>query len=65
MPLRRGKSRSVFSGNVRELMHAWQHKGRIGNSKRLTKRQALKRALAISYRVRRVSRVRGGRRRRR
>ena len=49
VPLVPGASESAFSSNVRELMHSYKKKGKIGKSRPKNKKKALKQALAISY----------------
>ena len=56
MPLTKGRSRSAFESNVRELMHAYKAKGKIGTSRPRSKRKAVKQAVAIAYAERRRSR---------
>lgn len=49
MPLKMGKGPKVRKQNIMELMDAWKSKGSIGTSGPLSKKQAIKRAVAISY----------------
>lgn len=48
MPLKKGKSRKVVSGNVKKLVHDYQRKGKIGASRPASKKKAIKQAVAIS-----------------
>ncbi len=48
MPLLEGKSN--FSGNVREMMHAYERTGMIGNTKPRGKGHARMIAVAAAYR---------------
>lgn len=50
MPLQKGKSAKVKSGNIRELMHAYHAKGKIGNTKPRSNKHAARIAAAIAYR---------------
>jgi|GEM_PF-459302 len=54
MPLKAGKSKQTFVGDIRELMHAYAATGRIGNSRPANKAKADKQAVAIAYRKRRT-----------
>lgn len=47
MPLKPGKEN--MSSNISELIKTFQRKGKIGNSRPKNKKQALKQAIAISY----------------
>ena len=53
MPLSKGKSKSAFKGNVEELMHTYEGKGKIGNITPKDKKHAQRIALAISYKEQR------------
>lgn len=48
MPLRKGSSRSVVGGNIKELVDAWKKKGAIGTSRPPTKKKAIRQAVAIA-----------------
>ena len=53
MPLKKGKSRSAFEGNIRELIRTYKKKGKIGNVTPKSMAHARKIALAIAYDKRR------------
>lgn len=55
MPLKRGKSKAVVSANIRELMHAFEGKGKIGKTRPKSKEEARRIAAAIAYRKARGS----------
>jgi hypothetical protein len=48
MPLRKGSSRSVVGGNIKELVDTWKKAGAIGTSRPATKKKAIKQAVAIA-----------------
>jgi hypothetical protein len=48
MPLKIGSGQATISGNVKELVDAWEAKGAIGTSRPASKKQAVKQAVAIS-----------------
>ena len=48
MPLRRGTSQSVVSSNIKTLVDDWKKDGAIGTSHPLTKKKAIKQAVAIA-----------------
>jgi len=48
MPLRKGSSQSVVSSNVKTLVDDWKKDGSIGTSHPLTKKKAIKQAVAIA-----------------
>lgn len=48
MPLKKGSSNRTVSKNVEELVHSYEHKGKIGNSRPASKKKAVKQAVAIS-----------------
>lgn len=49
MPLLKGKSKSVISANIGELIHSFKQKGSIGTSHPGSILQAKKQAIAIAY----------------
>lgn len=53
MPLSKGKSKSVFKGNVEELMHTYKSSGKIGNTTPKSAEHARKIAVAVAYREKR------------
>ncbi len=55
MPLAQGKSKRAFVSNIRELMHAFHRKGKIGNSTPANAAKANKQAVAIAYAKQRES----------
>jgi len=55
MPLKKGKSRKVVSGNIKELVDAYKRKGKIGNVKPRDKAHAQKIAVAIALQKARQS----------
>lgn len=55
MPLKKGKSKKVISSNIRELIHAYEEKGKIGNVKPKSKKHAQKIAVAIALQQARKS----------
>jgi hypothetical protein len=48
MPLRKGSSQSVVSGNIKTLVDEWKKDGSIGTSHPPTKKKAIKQAVAIA-----------------
>lgn len=48
MPLKRGASPSVVSGNIKTLVDDWKKGGSIGTSHPRTKKKAIKQAVAIA-----------------
>ena len=48
MPLRKGSSQSVVSSNIKTLVDDWKKDGSIGASHPLTKKKAIKQAVAIA-----------------
>jgi hypothetical protein len=48
MPLRKGSSQSTVSNNIKTLVDDWKKDGAIGTSHSLTKKKAIKQAVAIS-----------------
>jgi hypothetical protein len=48
MPLKKGSSRDTVSQNVKTLVHDYERKGSIGNSKPASKKKAVKQAVAIA-----------------
>ncbi|HOM27150.1 MAG TPA: hypothetical protein PKV21_06555 [bacterium] len=55
MPLKKGKSKKVISENIKELIHSYEEKGKIGNVKPKSKKQAQKIAVAIALQQARKS----------
>lgn len=49
MPLIKSNSKLARSSNIRELLHAYKSKGKIGNTKPRGKKHAMKIATAIAY----------------
>ena len=49
MPLAKGKSQKVISGNIREIMNAYKQDGKIGTSHPANKKKAISQAVAIAY----------------
>ena len=47
MPLKRGKSQKVVSGNIGEMVRSYSKTGKIGASKPKSKDKAIKQATAI------------------
>lgn len=48
MPLKKGRSNKVVSGNISEIVKDYENSGTIGTSKPKTKSRAIKQAVAIS-----------------
>ena len=48
MPLRKGSSQSVVSGNIKTLVDDWKKHGAIGASHPPTKQKAVRQAVAIA-----------------
>ena len=48
MPLKRGSSSKTISSNIKSLVHEYEHDGAIGSSHPLSKKKAIKQAVAIS-----------------
>lgn len=57
MPLKSGKSKKVFSSNVKELVDTYKSKGSIGSSHPKGLKAAIKQAVAIAYSKKRQSRT--------
>ena len=48
MPLRKGSRQSIVSSNIKTLVDDWKKDGSIGTSHPLTKKKAIKQAVAIA-----------------
>lgn len=48
MPLRKGSSEPIVSGNIKTLVDGWKKDGSIGASHPPTKKKAIKQAVAIA-----------------
>jgi hypothetical protein len=48
MPLNKGKSQKVVSGNIGEMVRSYKKTGKIGTSKPKSKEEAIKQATAIA-----------------
>lgn len=55
MPLVSGKGKGALVANIRELMHSFKAKGKIGNSTPGSAAKANKQAVAIAYSQQRKS----------
>jgi hypothetical protein len=61
MPLKKGKSQKVISGNIGEMISSYKKTGKIGTSTPENKGAAIKQAAAIAYSTAGKSRkMRGG-----
>lgn len=49
MPLMKGSSQKVISKNIGELVGAYKSTGKIGTSKPVSKKKAIKQSVAIAY----------------
>ena len=48
MPLKKGSSQSAVSSNIKTLVDEWEKDGSIGTSHPLTKKKAIRQAVAIA-----------------
>jgi hypothetical protein len=48
MPLKKGSGKDTVSSNIKTLVHDYERKGSIGNSKPASKKKAVKQAVAIA-----------------
>ena len=48
MPLKKGRSNTTVSANIKKLAHEYEAKGTIGTSHPASKKKAIKQAVAIS-----------------
>ena len=48
MPMRKGSGQSVVSSNIKTLVDDWKKDGSIGTSHPMTKKKAIKQAVAIA-----------------
>ncbi len=53
MPLKSGSSKGTKSSNIKELLHSFKAKGKIGNTKPGSMKKAQQIASAIAYKKRR------------
>jgi len=49
MPLKKGSSKKTRQSNIKEVIHSYEKKGKIGTSKPKSKKEAIKQAVAIGY----------------
>jgi len=59
MPLQKGKSEKTVSGNIKKLVHEYDATGTVGTSHPLTRKKAIKQAVAISLKKAGCSRAQG------
>jgi len=50
MPLKKGKSKSAISANIREMIRSFKKTGKIGNTQPRSMKAALRQAAAAAYR---------------
>lgn len=48
MPLKKGSSKAVVSSNIKTLVDDWKKEGSIGTSHPVTKKKAIRQAVAIA-----------------
>jgi hypothetical protein len=60
MPLRKGRSRKIVGANVRTLVHEYEDSGHIGASHPVSKKKAVKQAVAIALSKAGLSRKKRG-----
>lgn len=48
MPLKQGKSRKTIRSNIKKLVHEYDDKGHIANSRPASRQRAVKQAVAIA-----------------
>jgi len=60
MPLAKGKSQKTISGNIGEMVRSYKESGKIGTSRPVNTRKAVKQAAAIAYSKAGKSRMKRG-----